>query len=139
MYYKSIKKLPYEKWILALEGDLTAIRLNPSKGNKQSDGLAFESLLNDQIKVFGFSEHFQKVWNLKLKLAKVNQEYLKDYKNNRFLLTEIEEIEQTIKKLEETTENVSFSDVVARMLNDGRNIPNGLSVYMVEKMIRNGK
>jgi len=139
MYYKTIKKLPHENWILALEGDLTALRVNANKGNKASDELEYESLLNDYMSIFGQSEQFVKIWNLKQKLGRLNIQYLSDYKNNRYLLTEIEELEELIKKEEGKGENIGFSDIVARMLNDGRSIPQGLSVYMVEKMIRNGK
>lgn len=139
MYYTTIKKLPHEKWIEALEGDLTALRHNPSKGSAKMDEIAYEGLLNDYMSIFGQSEQFQRIWNLKQKLGRLNIEYLKDYKNNRYLLTEIEELEELIKKEENKGENIGFSDIVARMLNDGRSIPQGLSVYMVEKMIRNGK
>jgi hypothetical protein len=139
MYYTTIKKLPYEKWIAALEGELTALRLNQKYGNEKLDEKAYINLMDEYISIFGHSEQFKKIWLLRLKLARLNSQYLKDFNNNRHLLTDIEILEDEINKLNKEGENIGFADVVAQMLNNGRNIPNGLSVYMVEKMIRNGK
>lgn len=136
MYYKSIKKLKVKHWIEVQDGNLKALRWFIF-GTKKLDNKAHESILNDYLRLFGTSEAFKVVWEKRIKLAKLQTEYLKDFIANRWMLTDIEEIQKDIEKLvEKQGESMLMVDLIAELKARGENVSVEDTVYLVEKMAR---
>tara|TARA_R110000772_G_C13200938_1_gene430023 strand:- start:474 stop:899 length:426 start_codon:yes stop_codon:yes gene_type:complete len=137
MYYKSIKRLKAKHWIEVQDGNLKALRWFVLFGSDRLDNKAHESILNDYIRLFDFSDSFNVLWDKRIKLAKLQMEYLTDFVNNRWMLTDIEVLEGEIIKLIETQgEPMSMVDLIAELKGRGENISVEDTVYLVEKMAR---
>ena len=136
-YFQSINELPYGRWLRAHNGDLSAIR-KKTFGTGKGDAIHFEKLINEYIRIFGLGDSFMTIWNKKKELAELNQKYLSDFINNRYLLTEIEQLEKEIEQLQNESSNGNMLDVIVQ-LRKINNITIDLdkdSVVFVERLIR---
>jgi len=140
MYYNSVKVV-IENWCCAQEGDLTALRLNVKKGTPKKDKLAFESILDDYMRVFGMSDQFATIMKLREKLAKLQIAYLKDITGKRYLLSDMRIVERQIEEfMKAQGESVSHRKIVARLKKNGATIDMTKdTLEMVENMIRDGQ
>ncbi len=140
IYYKTIKEAPVKARMDIDTQDYKSLRKFKFFGTKKNDLRAYERLMNDYISVFGLSEDFTKLWERKKRLAKLNTEYLKDFVNNRFLLTEIEILTKELEEIEKKqTKSNTMTEMVAQLIKDGATIDiNKHSWYFVETLIRNG-
>lgn len=87
-----------DKYKIAIRGNGAALRIDPKKGNNESDRLALEKLEESFYDNIGFGDKFHRLHQLKNEKALLEADYV--IENNRFNLNLIRIKEMEINDLE---------------------------------------
>lgn len=96
-YYTRIDELDMYRYKKAVEGDLTALRIEG--GNKRDDIRAMNRIEQSFLDEMGMNKRFEELMRLKNQLAKLQADYI--IKDERYLLNLIRQKETQIRSLEE--------------------------------------
>lgn len=117
-HYTTVKETPLHNWNLLKLGDSTALRKR-KRGSKKDDAKAYEILMNDYISCYGFSTEMTVLMAKKRELALMINEYFKDVRANRRMLTFIDILESEIKTLEKDKKGSTVMELVAVLRSQG--------------------
>lgn len=137
-HYTKVKETPLEAWINVHEGEPNALRKNIF-GLSRNAEKAYEALMNDYIKTFGFSEEMEKIQAKKKRLAHLMMDYLQDAEKNIKILNKIYILRAELEK-HNTSEQTRIIDLVSQLrvhkyIIDAKKT----TVYEFENMVRNLK
>jgi predicted lipid-binding transport protein (Tim44 family) len=136
-HYTKVKETSLRRWINVNDGDATALRRG-KRGNDKTDAKAFETLMNDYISTFGFSDDYKAYLKQREITAKVMMDYLQDVRKNKFTYNFVE-IERAKLEAMETENTTKIIDIVSELRTKVKiNVDlDNLTVYDYEYMVRN--
>lgn len=139
-YFRTIKTVSVQRWIDATcDGDLTRLRINPKKGSPKYDEQAYEDLMNDYLREFGFSKDMDMIIRKRIELAKVSMEYLKYPIDNRILLNDIAVLREELELMKKSGGD-SLIEIIGELSRNGVVIDlEKDSIYKLEYIIRKKK
>jgi hypothetical protein len=101
-------------WRLANDGDLSALRIDPNKGDKESDLKAWEMLYNNFLEKIGLSEDFKRYIELIKEKIELTNEYIQT--RERFKLNDINQIDAELLAYQKTAgKGLTIDEVLPRL------------------------
>lgn len=113
-YYLTIDICPLRSWRLANDGDLSALRIDPNKGDNESDLQAWEMLYNNFLEKIGLSEDFKRYIELIKEKIELTNEYIQT--RERFKLNAINQIDAELLAYQKTAgKGLTIDEVLPRL------------------------